>query len=549
MPELRVLNGPLKGANFCIGAGITTIGRGKTNSICIEDMEMSRQHAELHVHREEFVLVDLTSFNGSKVNGANIERQLLQEGDQVQLGQTLLEFRSEHSSSLATLRSESGTVENFNHETRIEELPVPQDASDELLRVQSNLDVLYQSALATGSFQNTQTLLQRILDLVFYWSSATRACILLRENDIDTWIAKSVDPSSPSGFLTSNFQVNHLIIKHVFRSREGVLVNSVYDDKRFVSDSSLALMKEDLQIICAPIIGRNGMRGIIYADREVSTDPDNCDDSFQDQQLKLMSAVGLHAAVAIESSEHYSMILQSERVTAVGNTLASLSHHIKNILQSINGGNHLIEAGIENQEFELVKNGWKIVGRNQESLTQLVMDMLYFGKPIDNRPAPTSLERLVNHVIRHCHRLFEDAPEVEVSLASDLPKYWLDRDLITRALQNILLFVFRSWSEEQKDPIRLSVGPVTESSQTVLSITFTGSPLKDSELATMFDPSKLSGQSSSFGIGMAVARKILREAGADVTIQALGEQNFRFEVKFEKMHLLESVKQSVSKKH
>ena len=539
MPELRVLTGPAKGTSYSIGAGITTIGRAKTNSICIEDMEMSRQHAELHIHRDESVLVDLKSVNGSTINGLDVQRQSLKAGDQIRLGQTQIEFHSEPASR--PMISTKGTIENLNDETRHGD---SLETSDELLRIQSNLDVLYQSALAAGSLQNTQSLLQRILDLVFCWSSASRACILLREDDIDNWIAKSLDPSKSSGYSESIFQVNHRIVKHVFQTREGVLVSSVTNDKRFTSDSPVVSMEQDdLQIICAPIMGRNGMRGIIYADRNVSTNSNQIEDSFQDHQLKLMTAVGLHAAVAIESYEHFAMLLQSERTTAVGNALASLSHHVKNILQSINGGNHLIEAGIENQEFDLVRNGWRIVGRNQETLTQMVMDMLYFGKPISKKASAIEIDKLIECSIANCRRQMDEIQALATNIPPNLPVYWLDQDLVVRAIQNILMFVFNSSENQQPEPIQLSVEHDENSEQTVVSVRYVGSPLTESELETMFDLAKQSADSKRFGLGLAVARKILREIGSDVEIRAERENMFCFNITFETMHLQSSVPQ------
>lgn len=543
MPELRVLSGPAKGASYSIGCGITTIGRAKTNSICIQDMEISRQHAEVHVRRDEAVLVDLASVNGSTIDGMSVVRQQLKPGDQIRLGQTLIEFQPETTFSSSTCKPPTtGTIENLNDETR-RDLSDFHEPSDELLRIQSNFDVLYQSALATGAHQSTQSLLQRILDLVFCWSSANRACILIRENDIDNWIAKSIDPNDSSKYSNALFHVNHRIIKQVFRTREGVLVSSLINDQNFGFDSSMAVEQDDLQIICAPILGRNGMRGIIYADRDVSTTSDPGDKLFADEQLKLMTAVGLHAAVAIENYEHYSMLLQSERVTAVGNALASLSHHIKNILQSINGGNHLIEAGMQNQEFDLVKNGWRIVGRNQEALTEMVMDMLYFGKSIDNKPAAIAIDKLINLVIGNCTRQFDQLPPLETNVPDDLPKFWLDQDLFVRALQNILMFVFNSRDEQQTDKVQLSVKHTVESGQTDLTIQYSGSPLMKSELETIFDPANFSAKSSRFGLGMAVARKVLREIGSDVSIQAKDEKTFCFEITLLKMHLANSVKQ------
>ena len=67
---------------------------------------------------------------------------------------------------------------------------------------------------------------------------------------------------------------------------------------------------------------------------------------FTEEHLKLMIAIGHQAALAVEDTNYYSAMVQAERLAAVGQTIATLSHHIKNILQGIRGGSYLIEMGL-----------------------------------------------------------------------------------------------------------------------------------------------------------------------------------------------------------
>lgn len=56
---------------------------------------------------------------------------------------------------------------------------------------------------------------------------------------------------------------------------------------------------------------------------------------FTEEHLKLLIAIAHQAALAVEDTNYYSAMIQSERLAAVGQTVATLSHHIKNILQGI----------------------------------------------------------------------------------------------------------------------------------------------------------------------------------------------------------------------
>ena len=63
-----------------------------------------------------------------------------------------------------------------------------------------------------------------------------------------------------------------------------------------------------------------------------------------------MIAIGHQAALAVEDTRYYSAMVQAERLAAVGQTIATLSHHIKNILQGIRGGSYLIEMGLSEHD-------------------------------------------------------------------------------------------------------------------------------------------------------------------------------------------------------
>ena len=93
-----------------------------------------------------------------------------------------------------------------------------------------------------------------------------------------------------------------------------------------------------------------------------------------------MIAIGHQAALAVEDTRYYSAMVQAERLAAIGQTIAMLSHHIKNILQGIRGGSYLIEMGLAEHDEEHGRKGWNIVEKNQNKISALVMDMLTFSK-------------------------------------------------------------------------------------------------------------------------------------------------------------------------
>jgi hypothetical protein len=83
------------GRRVALGEAVLTIGRLPDNDIVVADPKASRKHAEIRPAGNGFLLVDLQSTNGTRVNGTNVGEHMLVDGDHIAIGAT--EFRFEAS--------------------------------------------------------------------------------------------------------------------------------------------------------------------------------------------------------------------------------------------------------------------------------------------------------------------------------------------------------------------------------------------------------------------------------------------------------------------
>ena len=83
---LIVRRGPSEGTSFTLSGEVTTIGRSDTSDVMLDDVTVSRRHAEISRTPEGWVLRDVGSLNGTYVNRARIESTVLAGGDEVQIG-------------------------------------------------------------------------------------------------------------------------------------------------------------------------------------------------------------------------------------------------------------------------------------------------------------------------------------------------------------------------------------------------------------------------------------------------------------------------------
>ena len=91
---LIALGGPGKGARFLINEDQTRVGRAPESEIFLDDVTVSRRHAEISRLKDGFTIHDTGSLNGTYLNGTVITESELNSGDEVQIGKFRLHFFS-----------------------------------------------------------------------------------------------------------------------------------------------------------------------------------------------------------------------------------------------------------------------------------------------------------------------------------------------------------------------------------------------------------------------------------------------------------------------
>ncbi|HYH34452.1 MAG TPA: FHA domain-containing protein [Nocardioides sp.] len=94
---LVVQRGPGAGSRFLLDADQVNAGRHPDSEIFLDDVTVSRRHAEFHREGESFTVADAGSLNGTYVNRDRIDRVQLNDGDEVQIGKYRLVFFAGHS--------------------------------------------------------------------------------------------------------------------------------------------------------------------------------------------------------------------------------------------------------------------------------------------------------------------------------------------------------------------------------------------------------------------------------------------------------------------
>lgn len=112
MHTLVAIQGPLCGQIFYLDERVVSMGRLASNDICIEDPCVSRSHCVIRNEGEHYIIEDLSSTNGTYVNGEIVKASSLKEGSIIQVGASRFLFSLQNPEESIDLRHNLGVAEN-----------------------------------------------------------------------------------------------------------------------------------------------------------------------------------------------------------------------------------------------------------------------------------------------------------------------------------------------------------------------------------------------------------------------------------------------------
>lgn len=564
MPSLFVIKGRDQGTRIRLDGATVTLGRGVSNAIQLHDTEISREHAEFRRRGEAFLIRDLGSSNGTFVNGEPVTEHELKSGDQLQLGRTVLLYTGVTEGRVEDLadkinivsRHEEGDASRIVHAmpqaegSEILSPPENETSSPWLARARSNLQIMYRTALAVSHTLDIDQLLARIMEMIFEWVDADRGCIMLKEVETGQLVPK-VRRHRNGLHSEERITISQTILDYVVDRNEGVLTSNARDDDRWDAAKSILRMGVR-EAICVPMQGRYDVVGVIYIDTLVTPQrmlQQGSPNKFTQEHLKLMIAIAHQAALAVEDTTYYKQMVQAERLAAVGQTIASLSHHIKNILQGVRGGSYLIEMGMKDHAKALVsgevsveaaekavgimRKGWGIVEKNQERISTLVMDMLTFSKEREPVPEPANVNELVGDVVELMKtRAAEEHVELVWLPAPSMPTLMFDPEAMHRAVLNVVTNAIDACHDRTEGRVEVTTQYSQAEKMARVAVVDNGSGIDEEDLEKIFAVfvSRKGGRGT--GLGLPVSQKILEEHGGRIRVESKPDQGSRFTLEF-----------------
>ncbi len=282
---------------YALGA-FNTLGRHPENTIQVVDRIVSKEHCRITRGPDgRFVLRDVGSLNGTYVNGTRVGEHVLRNGDQIALGNTVLQFVEQPDASQTLSRKVTmmpGQVQS-QVRSRVDAgrrfLPASQIADIETLRADyEKLRIAHELSQKLSLEGDLDNLLQKIVDETFALIRADRAVILLYDPQTDELVPRYVRQKREEGEI----HLSRSILDEVKAKKQAVLSSDAMVDERFKASKSI-IMQGIRSTMCVPLLYDDQLLGAMHMDSTLATG------AFTEKDLQLFQGIATQAAVAIQN--------------------------------------------------------------------------------------------------------------------------------------------------------------------------------------------------------------------------------------------------------
>ena len=296
--------------------GLLSVGRSSESDLQLLDMGVSRFHCVVEGQAESLVVTDLSSSNGTFVNGQRVKRQVLKQGDEIGIGPvTLVVEEIVHPSrdpldGLLTDHAEAGEqvvrpadlqatmqflLPVLERPTAEPRQPDPEpDAQRRLARARRDLAALYTIGDQIHAQESIERILTVAIDTLLDVVQAERGFIVLADG-----LAESTGPvvsrfASDDGDIAC-IPVSRPVVRECIQRGVGILCQDLRAEERYQDDDSA--VDHTRSVLCAPLNVGGRALGAIYLDTSSGRG------TFDEHDLQLLTAISHQSALALHRAQ------------------------------------------------------------------------------------------------------------------------------------------------------------------------------------------------------------------------------------------------------
>jgi signal transduction histidine kinase len=234
-------------------------------------------------------------------------------------------------------------------------------------------------------------------------------------------------------------------------------------------------------------------------------------------------------------------IIEAERLSAVGQTVAGLAHSIKNMLMGLEGGMYMVDVGLKKGDADRIVKGWDILQRNFEKTTALVKDFLSFSKGRLPELQLVQPNKLVENIIDlYGATARQQGVELKFEADKKIKQAYLDPNGIETCLTNIISNGIDACLLRKEPGGRVLLRTREEKGQLIFESIDNGCGIDLEVKQKMFTTFFTTKGGKGTGLGLLTTRKIVQEHGGQIEVKSTpgGGSTFRIRLLRKRLEIL-----------
>ena len=217
---------------------------------------------------------------------------------------------------------------------------------------------------------------------------------------------------------------------------------------------------------------------------------------------------------------------RSETMSAMGSLVAGVAHEVRNPLFSISASLDALQAELGDKAG--IDEYWRLLRTQVSRLTQLMRDLLDYGKPQSLKPAPAHLKDLVSRSVRACAVLArERGVNVVEDVPADLPILVVDLGRIEQVLENLVANAIQH--SPKGGSVRIAAAHAAPERIVQCSVEDDGPGIPEEDRERIFEPF-FSRRKGGTGLGLSIVQRIVESHGGRVEAENRPGGGARFTV-------------------
>ena len=251
------------------------------------------------------------------------------------------------------------------------------------------------------------------------------------------------------------------------------------------------------------------------------------------QTSPIINANGDVAAVIEMATNITQVKIDHKELVTLGQSIALLSHGLKNILEGLQGGVYVVDEAFKDEDMALARKGWQIVSKNIHGIADFVKNILYSSK---NRPLKYDLAS-PGQMAKDALALFEErAAGMRIRLRRQInpyvPNVHLDVASISRMLNNLIWNAMEACLNDKKTKNHF-VSVKTDffdDDHFMFEITDNGSGMDKKTQRNIFEEFFSTKGSAGTGLGLAVVERVVNKHGGRIEVTSTPGKGTKFTV-------------------